>query len=74
MMQGAQTFGAEQHHLMAQNALLSQHNMTMGHVGGHINQGDGFVSSASSINSGGLGMDGNTTPRNARPRKRFHLS
>ena len=42
----------------------------MSHVGGHvISAGDGFGSSASSINSGGLAMDGGNTPRNVRQRK-----
>ena len=72
-MQGA-TFAPEQHHMMqGQNALLASHlpgNMVMSHVGGHvISAGDGFVSSASSINSGGLAMDGGNTPRNVRQRK-----
>jgi hypothetical protein len=73
MMQGA-TFAPEQHHMMpGQNALLASHlpgNMVMSHVGGHvISAGDGFGSSASSINSGGLAIDGTNTPRNVRQRK-----
>lgn len=72
MMQGGTTFAPDQH-LMPQNALLASHisgNMIMGHVGGHvISGGDGFGSSASSMNSGGLALDGNSTPRNVRQRK-----
>jgi hypothetical protein len=71
MMQSGAAFATDQH-LMPQNALLASHisgNMVMGHVGGHvIGGGDGFGSSASSINSG-LALDGNTTPRNVRQRK-----
>ena len=69
-MQGG-AFGSEQH--LQQNALLASHisgNLVMGHVSGHIiGGGDGFVSSTSSINSGGLAMEGNSTPRNVRQRK-----
>ena len=74
MMQGATFAPNEQHHMMpGQSALLSSHlpgNMVMSHVGGHvISAGDGFGSSASSINSGGLAMEGGSTPRNVRQRK-----
>ena len=71
MMQGGNAFSSEQH-LMAQNPLLASHipgNLVMGHIGGHVlGGGEGFGTSAGSINSGGLAID-NNTPRNVRQRK-----